>query len=182
MLGDKKPLIKRRVKTSPFFFPVTCWIHVLLMLFNAQPYIVQSLLFAYSGLFHLSLVSRDGEGIVWRWGDWKNPQWELCLYKGGQRGEAWCGQSLHDICAGLDQKNLCVVDAITYKVSCIIEIRWMLSAQATSGGGGWPMSVWLTPDLKPFIGGTYFPPRESGRRPGLKTVLLRIIEQVGAKI
>lgn len=77
---------------------------------------------------------------------------------------------------------MCVVDAITYKVSCIIEIRRMLSAQATSGGGGWPMSVWLTPDLKPFIGGTYFPPRDSGRRPGLKTVLLRIIEQVGAKI
>lgn len=54
---------------------------------------------------------------------------------------------------------------------------YMTFVQATSGGGGWPMSVWLTPDLKPFIGGTYFPPRESGRRPGLKTVLLRIIEQ-----
>ena len=40
------------------------------------------------------------------------------------------------------------------------------------------MSVWLTPDLKPFIGGTYFPPRDHGRRPGLKTVLTRIIEQV----
>ncbi|KAL1264475.1 hypothetical protein QQF64_004830 [Cirrhinus molitorella] len=54
---------------------------------------------------------------------------------------------------------------------------YMTFVQATSGGGGWPMSVWLTPDLKPFIGGTYFPPRDSGRRPGLKTVLLRIIEQ-----
>lgn len=50
--------------------------------------------------------------------------------------------------------------------------------QATSGGGGWPMSVWLTPDLRPFIGGTYFPPRDSGRRPGLKTILMRILEQV----
>jgi len=60
----------------------------------------------------------------------------------------------------------------------LIEIQLMLSAQATSGGGGWPMSVWLTPDLRPFLGGTYFPPRDSGRRPGLKTVLLRIIEQV----
>ncbi|XP_056111688.1 spermatogenesis-associated protein 20 [Rhinichthys klamathensis goyatoka] len=54
---------------------------------------------------------------------------------------------------------------------------YMTFVQATSGGGGWPMSVWLTPDLRPFIGGTYFPPRDSGRRPGLKTVLLRIIEQ-----
>ncbi|XP_026172029.1 spermatogenesis-associated protein 20 isoform X3 [Mastacembelus armatus] len=54
---------------------------------------------------------------------------------------------------------------------------YMNFVQATSGGGGWPMSVWLTPDLKPFIGGTYFPPRDQGRRPGLMTVLTRIIEQ-----
>lgn len=40
------------------------------------------------------------------------------------------------------------------------------------------MSVWLMPDLRPFIGGTYFPPRDHGRRPGLKTVLMRIIDQV----
>uniref|UniRef100_A0A8C5HCT4 Spermatogenesis-associated protein 20-like TRX domain-containing protein n=1 Tax=Gouania willdenowi TaxID=441366 RepID=A0A8C5HCT4_GOUWI len=50
-------------------------------------------------------------------------------------------------------------------------------SRATSGGGGWPMSVWLTSDLRPFIGGTYFPPRDRGRRPGFKTVLTRIIEQ-----
>ncbi|KAF7653462.1 hypothetical protein LDENG_00082450 [Lucifuga dentata] len=54
---------------------------------------------------------------------------------------------------------------------------YMTFVQATSGGGGWPMSVWLTPDLRPFIGGTYFPPRDGGRRPGFKTILSRIIEQ-----
>ncbi|XP_051969132.1 spermatogenesis-associated protein 20 isoform X1 [Xyrauchen texanus] len=54
---------------------------------------------------------------------------------------------------------------------------YMTFVQATSGGGGWPMSVWLTPDLRPFLGGTYFPPRDSERRPGLKTVLLRVIAQ-----
>lgn len=54
---------------------------------------------------------------------------------------------------------------------------YMTFVQATSGGGGWPMSVWLTPDLRPFIGGTYFPPRDSGFRPGFKTILTRIIEQ-----
>lgn len=36
---------------------------------------------------------------------------------------------------------------------------FMTFVQATSGGGGWPMSVWLTPDLKPFVGATYFPER-----------------------
>src|SRR5205085_7989306 len=35
---------------------------------------------------------------------------------------------------------------------------YMHYVQATTGSGGWPMSVWLTPDLKPFVGGTYFPP------------------------
>ena len=35
---------------------------------------------------------------------------------------------------------------------------YMTFVQATTGGGGWPMSVWLTPDFKPFFGGTYFPP------------------------
>ena len=35
---------------------------------------------------------------------------------------------------------------------------YMAFVQATTGQGGWPMSVWLTPDLKPFYGGTYFPP------------------------
>ncbi|XP_029384188.1 spermatogenesis-associated protein 20 isoform X2 [Echeneis naucrates] len=54
---------------------------------------------------------------------------------------------------------------------------YMTFVQATSGGGGWPMSVWLTPDLRPFIGGTYFPPRDHGGRLGLKTVLTRIMDQ-----
>ena len=35
---------------------------------------------------------------------------------------------------------------------------YMTFVQATTGSGGWPMSVWLTPELKPFYGGTYFPP------------------------
>ena len=34
---------------------------------------------------------------------------------------------------------------------------YMAFVQATTGAGGWPMSVWLTPELKPFYGGTYFP-------------------------
>ncbi|XP_026207366.1 spermatogenesis-associated protein 20 isoform X2 [Anabas testudineus] len=54
---------------------------------------------------------------------------------------------------------------------------YMTFVQATSGGGGWPMSVWLAPELRPFIGGTYFPPRDQRGRPGLKTVLSRITEQ-----
>ena len=45
---------------------------------------------------------------------------------------------------------------------------YMTFVQATTGGGGWPMSVWLTPDLKPFVGGTYFPPEDRYGQPGFK--------------
>jgi uncharacterized protein YyaL (SSP411 family) len=51
---------------------------------------------------------------------------------------------------------------------------YMTFVQATTGGGGWPMSVWLTPDLKPFVGGTYFPPEDRYGQPAFKTVLERI--------
>ena len=43
---------------------------------------------------------------------------------------------------------------------------YMQFVQASTGGGGWPMSVWLTPELKPFFGGTYFPPDNRYGRPG----------------
>ena len=48
---------------------------------------------------------------------------------------------------------------------------YMTFVQATTGGGGWPMSVWLTPDLKPFVGGTYFPPEDRYGQPAFKKVL-----------
>src|SRR5579859_2784352 len=48
---------------------------------------------------------------------------------------------------------------------------YMLFVQATTGSGGWPMSVWLTPDRKPFFGGTYFPPDNRYGRPGFRAIL-----------
>jgi hypothetical protein len=51
---------------------------------------------------------------------------------------------------------------------------YMTFVQATTGAGGWPMSVWLTPDLKPFYGGTYFPPESRYNRPGFVEVLQAI--------
>ena len=51
---------------------------------------------------------------------------------------------------------------------------YMTFVQATTGSGGWPMSVWLTPDLKPFYGGTYFPPESKWGRPGFVDILNEI--------
>jgi uncharacterized protein YyaL (SSP411 family) len=53
---------------------------------------------------------------------------------------------------------------------------YMTYVQQTTGHGGWPMSVWLTPEGKPFHGGTYFPPEDRHGRPGF-TTLLRAITQ-----
>ena len=51
---------------------------------------------------------------------------------------------------------------------------YMSYVQASTGSGGWPMSVWLTPDLNPFYGGTYFPPEDRFGRPGFRSVLEKI--------
>jgi uncharacterized protein YyaL (SSP411 family) len=48
---------------------------------------------------------------------------------------------------------------------------YMSFVQATTGSGGWPMTVFLTPDLKPFFGGTYFPPASRWGRPGFSDLL-----------
>ena len=54
---------------------------------------------------------------------------------------------------------------------------YMTAVQVMTGRGGWPMSVFLEPDeLKPFFGGTYFPPKDQGNRPGFATLLNAIHE------
>ncbi len=55
-----------------------------------------------------------------------------------------------------------------------IDRLYMAYVQASTGSGGWPMSVWLTPDLKPFYGGTYFPPDDRFGRPGFLSLLRSI--------
>ena len=53
---------------------------------------------------------------------------------------------------------------------------YMAFVQTTTGSGGWPMSVWLTPDGHPFFGGTYFPPSDAYGRAGFSSVLTQIAQ------
>ncbi len=53
---------------------------------------------------------------------------------------------------------------------------YMTFVQSTTGGGGWPLNVFLTPDLKPFFGGTYFPPDTRPGRPGFRQLLRQITQ------
>jgi uncharacterized protein YyaL (SSP411 family) len=52
-----------------------------------------------------------------------------------------------------------------------VDLTYMTYVQAASGHGGWPMSVFLTPELKPFYGGTYYPPENTPGRIGFKNLL-----------
>jgi len=51
---------------------------------------------------------------------------------------------------------------------------YMTAAQVMTGGGGWPLNIFLTPDLKPFYAGTYFPPEDTGGHPGFPTLLTNL--------
>lgn len=57
-----------------------------------------------------------------------------------------------------------------------VDQAYMAFVQATTGQGGWPMSVWLTPDLQPFYGGTYFPKDDRWGLIGFRSVLDQIAE------
>jgi len=71
----------------------------------------------------------------------------------------------HFICIKVDREERPDIDQI-----------YMNYQVAASGSGGWPLNVWLTPDLAPFVAGTYFPPEDKLGRPGFLTVLGRINE------
>ena len=73
-----------------------------------------------------------------------------------------------------------------------VDRLYMTAMQAMGMGGGWPLNAFLTPDLHPFFGGTYFPPRAKMGRPGLIEILPRLhdawttqrlqVEQAGERV
>ncbi len=57
-----------------------------------------------------------------------------------------------------------------------IDRIYMTAVQLMTGSGGWPMSLFLTPDLRPFFAGTYFPPDSRYGRPGFSNIITKISE------
>ena len=57
-----------------------------------------------------------------------------------------------------------------------VDSRYQSAVSAISGQGGWPLTAFLTPEGKPFFGGTYFPPEDALGRPGFKRILLGVAE------
>src|SRR6266702_3426818 len=90
----------------------------------------------------------------------------------------WCHVMAHESFESEDVAAIMNREFVNIKVDREerpdVDRVYMTFVQATTGGGGWPMSVWLTPDLKPFVGGTYFPTVDRYGQPGFTKVLERI--------
>ena len=90
----------------------------------------------------------------------------------------WCHVMAHESFENQDVAAVMNREFVNIKVDREerpdVDRVYMTFVQATTGGGGWPMSVWLTPGLKPFVGGTYFPSEERYGQPAFKAVLERI--------
>jgi uncharacterized protein YyaL (SSP411 family) len=71
----------------------------------------------------------------------------------------------HFVCIKVDREERPDVDEI-----------YMTAVQLMTGRGGWPLSVFLSPDLVPFFGGTYFPPESKYGQPGFRDILTRIVD------
>ncbi len=90
----------------------------------------------------------------------------------------WCHVMAHESFENPEIAKLMNEDFINIKVDREerpdVDRLYMAFVQATTGGGGWPMSVWLTPDGRPFYGGTYFPPDNRYGRAGFPNILSQI--------
>jgi uncharacterized protein YyaL (SSP411 family) len=62
-----------------------------------------------------------------------------------------------------------------------VDSRYQSAIQAISGQGGWPLTAFLTPDGRPFYGGTYYPPEDTYGRPGFKRVLIGVSQAFAEK-
>jgi uncharacterized protein YyaL (SSP411 family) len=91
----------------------------------------------------------------------------------------WCHVMAHESFENPAIADILNQDFVSIKVDREerpdVDRVYMMFVQATTGSGGWPMSVWLTPDLKPFYGGTYYPPEGRWGRPGFPEILREIV-------
>jgi hypothetical protein len=87
----------------------------------------------------------------------------------------WCHVMEHESFENREIAELLNRDFVSIKVDREerpdVDRVYMSFVQATTGSGGWPMTVFLTPALKPFFGGTYFPPASRWGRPGFADLL-----------
>lgn len=93
----------------------------------------------------------------------------------------WCHVMAHESFEDAQIAELLNQDFIAIKVDKEerpdLDSIYMSVCQAYTGSGGWPMSIFITPDQKPFFAGTYFPKRSTGQMLGLTELLLTVSEK-----
>jgi uncharacterized protein YyaL (SSP411 family) len=92
----------------------------------------------------------------------------------------WCHvmerESFEDAATAADLNRDFVAVKVDREERPDLDQVYMAAVQAMTGGGGWPMSVFLTPDGKPFYGGTYFPPQPAHGMPAFRQVLAGVVK------
>lgn len=92
----------------------------------------------------------------------------------------WCHVMTHESFESKEIANLLNQHFVSIKVDREerpdIDSIYMLAVQVMAGSGGWPMSLFLTPELKPFYAGTYFPPNRRGGSPGFDEIIIAVAE------
>ncbi|MGD0391035.1 MAG: thioredoxin domain-containing protein [Acidimicrobiales bacterium] len=92
----------------------------------------------------------------------------------------WCHVMAHesfedpDSAAALNSSFVCI--KVDREERPDVDAVYMEAVQSMTGSGGWPMSVFLTPDRRPFFGGTYFPPDDRPGMPSFRTVLAALTD------
>jgi uncharacterized protein len=93
----------------------------------------------------------------------------------------WCHVMERDSYSDPEIAKIMNADFVSIKVDREerpdVDSIYLIFVEATTGRAGWPMNVWLTPDLKPFVGGTYFPARDTSGQPFFRKVLLQIADE-----
>jgi uncharacterized protein YyaL (SSP411 family) len=95
----------------------------------------------------------------------------------------WCHVMAHESFENPDTADALNASFISVKVDREerpdVDAVYMEAVQAITGSGGWPMSVFLTPDRRPFFGGTYFPPDDRHGTPSFRSVLAALSDVWG---
>ena len=93
----------------------------------------------------------------------------------------WCHVMAHESFEDPDTARLMNEHFVNIKVDREerpdLDDVYMTAVQALAGQGGWPMTMFLTPDGRPFYGGTYFPPEERHGLPGFKDLLVFLAKE-----
>src|SRR5260221_6994632 len=120
-----------------------------------------------------------------QWHEWGEEAFELAKRENKpillDIGAVWChwchvmdGESYEDPETAQILNERFVAIKVDHDERHDIDSRYQVAVQAISGQGGWPLTAFLTPDGKPFYGGTYFPPTDLYGRPSFQRVLVTI--------